>query len=104
MSGADDPRPRLTLLVTGSAPRSQRARDNLARQMQALDIGDNVLDEIDLIADPGPAVKLGIFASPALVRRAGNQEPAVLYGDLSDEDSLRRFLADLAADRMTDRY
>jgi circadian clock protein KaiB len=86
----------LVLFVTGDAPRSRRARDNLARGLEAVGCGRDIVDEIDLIHSPSRAIEAGIFATPALLRAGADEQPAVLYGDLSDEARLQRFLADLA--------
>lgn len=87
----------LVLFVTGDAPRSRRARDNLARGLRAAGCRADVVHEVDLIQAPSRAVQEGIFATPALLRRGDDGEPAVLYGDLSNDEQLRRFLADMAS-------
>lgn len=83
---------KLTLFVTGDAPRSVRARANLARVLA--NSGGNVEDvsEIDLLTAPQQALDHGIFASPALMITPADGEASVMYGDLSDEHRLARFL------------
>ena len=84
----------LILFVAGDAPRSRRARANLAAALDAAG-RERQPREIDVLADPGAALRFGMFATPALVRPdpAGGA-PAVLYGDLSDRARLERFLAE----------
>lgn len=90
-TGADDGR--LILFVTGDAPRSRRARDNLARALDGLGTTARPR-EIDLVEQPQACIRYGIFATPALLRVDDGGAPSVLYGDLSEEQRLRRFLAD----------
>ena len=84
---------RLILFHTGDAPRSRRARDNLAQALERLGLRPDVRDEVDLIVQPEKGVRYGVFATPALVRVVEGDPAAVLYGDLSDASSLERFLA-----------
>lgn len=86
----------LILFVAGDSPRSSRARANLERALDSAGMGDIAPREIDLLREPEQAVVHGLFATPALLRTGEGRSPAVLYGDLSDRDSLMRFLADLA--------
>lgn len=94
-TGETAERAHLILFVTGNAPRSRRARDNLARALEGLGTTARA-HEIDLIEQPQECIRYGIFATPALLRiDDGDGEPAsVLYGDLSEEQRLRRFLDD----------
>jgi circadian clock protein KaiB len=85
-------RPRLILFVTGDAPRSLRARANLAETLKRLDIDPTALVEIDLTADPTQTLSYGIFATPALLRASESGRSEVLYGDLSERKTLERFL------------
>lgn len=87
--------PTLTLFVTGNAPRSRRARANLAAALKALDMGSITPLEIDLIAHPEQTISYSVFATPALLKTENTGEMSVLYGDLSEEDKLHRFLADI---------
>jgi len=87
-------RGRLILFHTGNAPRSRRARDNLAQALERLGLKSDVRDEVDLIVQPEQGVQYGVFATPALVRLVEGDPAAVLYGDLSDAPSLERFLTD----------
>ncbi|MBK1670856.1 hypothetical protein CKO28_22835 [Rhodovibrio sodomensis] len=82
----------MKLFITGDAPRSRRARANLAQALETVgsDLGD--VDEIDILTAPKQALDHGIFASPALVAAAPDGTTDVLYGDLSDMDRLVRFL------------
>lgn len=83
----------LILAVAGDAPRSRRARDNLRRALEAQ--GTNTEPrEIDLLAEPELSLTYGIMVTPALIHVGGGNN-AVLYGDLSNETQLTRFLEGL---------
>lgn len=82
----------LTLFVTGDAPRSRRARANLARVLQANGGDAAEIVEVDMLSAPQQALDHGIFASPALMIAMSDGEASVMYGDLSDETRLVRFL------------
>lgn len=86
----------LILFIAGDAPRSRRARANLAAAFQQAHRSAPRLREIDVLREPVAAIDHGIFATPALVRPQDSGAPSVLYGDLSDTDSLHRFLALIA--------
>ncbi|EWH00504.1 circadian clock KaiB family protein [Halomonas sp. BC04] len=95
---ADDTHPHdpaLILFVTGEAPRSRRAHLNLTAALEASGIGDVQPREIDLLVEPQEAIDFGIFATPALMHIDASGTRRVLYGDLSDEHSLRDFLSAL---------
>ncbi|APX94873.1 hypothetical protein BWR19_03055 [Halomonas sp. 1513] len=85
----------LILFVTGEAPRSRRARYNLSSALKAAGLDKSPAHQIDLLRDPEQAISFGIFATPALMHidAAGNR--SVLYGDLSDQARLARFLSAL---------
>lgn len=87
--------PTLMLFVTGSAPRSRRARKNLATALKSLGLESLKAMEIDLIDRPEKTVTYSVFATPALLRTDEAGEMRVLYGDLSDESKLHEFLRDL---------
>lgn len=86
------PPTRLILFVTGDAPRSRRAKANLAETLERLEIEPTELVEIDLTADPTQTLSYGIFATPALLRASESGRSEVLYGDLSERKTLERFL------------
>lgn len=90
--------PVLTLFVTGTAPRSQRARANLARMLERIERSDLRPYEIDLLAQPEQGITHSVFATPSLLKTDDTGEVSVLYGDLSDAERLLRFLSDLGAD------
>ncbi|MFN2332467.1 MAG: circadian clock KaiB family protein [Halomonas sp.] len=90
--------PVLTLFVTGTAPRSQRARANLARMLARIGRSDIRHHEVDLLAQPEQAVTNSVFATPSLLKTNDTGDVFVLYGDLADEESLHRFLSELAYD------
>ena len=83
----------LILFVTGDAPRSRRARSNLQDALETLATGTRS-EEIDLIENPEPSLRYGIFATPALLATADGEAHRVLYGDLSERDLLQQFLTD----------
>lgn len=84
---------RLLLLVTGDAPRSQRARSNLRRALAAAELDAQAVEEIDLLERPDAALALRVFATPALLWVRGDEADTALYGDLSDRAALMAFLA-----------
>ncbi|MGM0951363.1 MAG: circadian clock KaiB family protein [Pseudomonadota bacterium] len=90
--------PLLMLFVTGSAPRSQRARANIAHMLERLSCQNIQPYEIDLLEQPEQGIKHSVFATPSLLKVSPTGEVSVLYGDLSEEDRLRRFLSDLDSD------
>lgn len=83
----------LILFIAGKSPRSLRARANLASALENAGMAETRPREIDLLQEPQQAVTHGLFATPALLRTDSERSRAVLYGDLSDRDSLLRFLA-----------
>ena len=85
---------RLILFVTGDAPRTGRARSNLAAALAQTGM-DGWPREIDLLKEPTQAIAFGMFATPALLLTDETVDRAVLYGDLSDERALRQFLDEL---------
>ncbi len=93
----ESPMPVLTLFVTGTAPRSERARANLARMLDSIGRGDLQPQEIDLLEQPEQGLTNGVFATPSLLKASETGDVSMLYGDLSDADRLHRFLADLAS-------
>ncbi len=92
----ESPMPVLTLFVTGTAPRSERARANLARMLEHIGRGDLQPQEIDLLEQPQQGLTNAVFATPTLLKTSDTGDVSVLYGDLSENDRLERFLADLA--------
>ncbi|PPK51648.1 circadian clock KaiB family protein [Marinobacter persicus] len=90
--------PVLLLFVTGTAPRSQRARVNLARMLEQVGRDDIQPHEIDLLEKPKEGVKHSVFATPALMKVGQGGDVSVLYGDLSETDRLQQFLSDLNYD------
>lgn len=95
---ADAPAERgsLALLVTGDAPRSNRARSHLQNVMQEVGLASSIVHEIDVLREPLVAIRFRVFATPALVSVRDDQAASVLYGDLSDAEAVRRFLLDAA--------
>lgn len=89
-AGVDDSR--LILLVTGDAPRSERARTNLGRALTALGLCRDRFRVVDLIQHPEETFRFGVYATPALVGISGSGHRSVIYGDLSEESSLEDFL------------
>lgn len=91
----ESPVPSLMLFVTGNAPRSVRARKNLAAALDALDLGSVEPLEIDLLVRPEKTVAYSVFATPALLKMDEDGQMLVLYGDLSEDTKLLEFLRDL---------
>lgn len=89
--------PVLTLFLTGTAPRSQRARANLAYMLEQIGRSDLRPYEIDLLEQPEESITHSVFATPSLLKTSDTGGVLMLYGDLSDEDTLHRFLSDLKA-------
>lgn len=89
--------PILTLFVTGTAPRSQRARTNLARMLEQIGRSELKPYEIDLLKQPEQGITNSVFATPSLLKTSDSGDISVLYGDLSEEDRLRDFLSELQA-------
>lgn len=85
----------LILFVTGEAPRSRRAHRNLTAALDAGGFGTTRPHEIDLVQDPQQAISYEVFAAPALMHIDASGHRRVLYGDLSDEHSLKDFLSAL---------
>lgn len=85
-------RPQLILFTTGDAPRSRRARANLAEALRRFGQDPEMTQEIDLVQDPAQTFAYGIFATPALLRISDGEGAEVLYGDLSEPQTLERFL------------
>lgn len=81
------------LLVAGDAPRSRRARTNLAATLDAEDVPRLDVEEVDVLREPRQALKLGVFATPALVWTDGDTALSVLYGELSNRQAVLDFLA-----------
>ncbi len=87
--------PLLILFVTGDAPRSRRARANLSNMLERLGRSDLTPREVDLLDQPQAGLSYSVFATPSLLKADQQSDGALLYGDLSDEQRLERFLADL---------
>lgn len=91
--------PRLILFVTGTAPRTQRARRNLARMLEQIGRSDVVPYEIDLLQQPQEGLTYSVFATPSLLKTDDEHGGSLLYGDLSDDNRLHRFLSDMETTR-----
>lgn len=91
----ESPVPELILFITGNAPRSQRARKNLAAALASLGLDSIEPLEIDLMKHPEQTVSYSVFATPALLRTDDRGNMQVLYGELSDERKLTDFLDNL---------
>jgi len=89
--------PKLTLFVTGTAPRSQRARANLARMLERMGCSELRPCEVDLLIQPDQGLTHSVFATPSLLKTTDDGEVSMLYGDLSEEQRLQQFLAELVA-------
>lgn len=87
--------PKLVLFTTGNAPRSRRARNNLAAALESQGLESVEPMEVDLLEHPEQTVSYSVFATPALLRTDDSGGVRVLYGDLSDERKLLDFLDEL---------
>lgn len=96
-SGDEKSMPALTLFVTGNAPRSHRARANLAEALRRVDNPRLETLEVDLFKQPAYSLEQAIFATPALLGRDADGGVAMLYGDLSEADKLDHFIQSLVA-------
>lgn len=85
----------VTLFFTGDAPRSRRARANLADALNALGVEAHRVREVDLLKQPQAALDHGIFATPALMLDHGDRDPSIMYGDLSEKDRLHQFVGQI---------
>lgn len=90
--GNETPLPTLILFVSGDAPRSNRARNNLEAALEAQDSDSIVPLEIDVLKKPEKTFTYSVFATPALLKIDDNEKISLLYGDLSNEKGLRDFL------------
>jgi len=97
VSGQDTevPTRKLILFVAGASPRSERARANLRRALSRAGVGAAQVDEIDLLERPEATLEHGIYATPALIGAGGPDAAPMLYGDLSEEAKLNRFIAEI---------
>jgi circadian clock protein KaiB len=84
---------RLTLFVTGDAPRSRRARANLSDAIRRAGGDADAVCEVDLLRQPQQGLAYGIFATPALMLERRTGAPELLYGDLSDSERVQAFVA-----------
>lgn len=87
--------PLLILFVTGNAPRTVRARKNLSKVLHEMGLESIKPQEIDLLEQPQEGLTYSVFATPSLLKSDSAGEGSLLYGDLSDADRLKDFLADL---------
>lgn len=92
---------KLILFTSGDAPRSCRARANLAEALRRFGQDPDTTEEIDLARHPAQTDVYRIFATPALLRISDGASPEVLYGDLSERQTLENFLG-LAPPRAPD--
>jgi circadian clock protein KaiB len=78
----------IRLFVTGDAPNSRIARENLRRIRQRLAEHEFDVDVVDVNDDPQAALEHGVFVTPAL--QVVEPEPgALVFGNLSDPDALK---------------
>lgn len=94
-AGQEQPMPLLVFFVTGNAPRTRRARENLSRALREMGLESIQPQEIDLLEQPQEGLTYSVFATPSLLKSDSAGEGALLYGDLSDSNRLKDFLAEL---------
>ena len=78
---------KLRLFVSGDAPNSRIARENLQRLQRRLDDAVITVEIVDVMQEPRKALGNGIFLTPAL-QVLGPEPGAVIYGNLNDADTL----------------
>lgn len=81
----------LTLFLAGDSPGSRRAQKNLQRMLEDYQLDDSAVTIVNVLSEPLRALDMSVFATPALIYGADEAEIS-LYGDLSDTETLRRFL------------
>ena len=81
---------RFLLFVAGESPSSKRAIGNLESALHAHHMDPTAAEIVDVFKEPQRALAYRIFATPVLTLQAN--PGAVLYGDLSDTEAVRRFL------------
>lgn len=86
---------KLTLFITGDAPRSRRARTNLQATLASHGLEIDEVTEIDLLKNAQAALDNGIFATPALMIEPEDGESTVMYGDLSETKKLHKFIGQI---------
>lgn len=86
---------RVILFVAGRSPRSERARANLSRALSGAGVQLERVEEIDLLERPEATVEYGIYATPVLIGFTRDGSAPVLYGDLSEEAKLQRFIGEI---------
>lgn len=94
-SSNESPIPSLMLFVSGDAPRSNRARNNLEAALEARHSETIVPLEIDVLKKPEKTFTYSVFATPALLKIDEHEKVSLLYGDLSDDKVLGEFLQGL---------
>ncbi|HNB50348.1 MAG TPA: circadian clock KaiB family protein [Anaerolineales bacterium] len=81
----------MRLFVTGNAPNSRIARENLARLQMRFPEYHYEIEIIDLLSQPELALTHGIFIAPTL--QVLEPSPGgMLYGNLSDAKVLEQLL------------
>jgi circadian clock protein KaiB len=83
----DSPGYNLRLYIAGQTPRSIAAICNLRKLCETYLSGRYQLDVIDLMAEPGRALRDRIIAVPTLVRRWPGAVTRII-GDLSNSESV----------------
>ncbi len=76
------------LFISGDAPNSRLARENLARLEQACPSCAFDIEIIDVNLRPEAALESGVFITPALCVTAP-PPGGIIYGNLSDAEALR---------------
>jgi len=85
------------LFVAGDAPRSRRARANLAAALNGMRERAPAVTEVDILLEPSKALEYEVFATPALMRVNERGAIHLIYGDLSDRQKVDTFMAALHA-------
>jgi circadian clock protein KaiB len=75
------------LYITGNAPNSARARSNLAAIADERLAGRHVIEEVDVLKEPGRALADNILVTPTLVRLKPAPECRII-GNLSEREKV----------------
>lgn len=90
---SDAVRYRLRLFVAGDEVNSVQARRNLRRVCDEVIPGQYTIEEIDVLSNPGAALKERILVTPSLIVTTNQSDSRLLvFGNLSDTTRLKDIL------------
>lgn len=76
---------RVTLFVAGAGPNSRAARARLRAWCERLGLREAAVEVVDVVAEPGRAVRDGVMLTPQLLVREGHATQRIV-GTLEGED------------------